>query len=147
MTIVTAYYEKSHSTGLARAIVAFIVLFDIIFAIGITPLQALYTVEVMTYETRAKGAALGAVAVNVAVLVNEFAWPIAFAKIGWKTYIVSAFWCVLQAILIYFLIPETGNCTVSAVILQSQSVSRTNVNSSLKKSTISSVQVIRAKPL
>ena len=146
MTIVTAYYENSYSTGFARAIVAFIILFDIIFAIGITPLQVLYTVEVLTYETRAKGVAFGGLAVNVAALVNDFAWPIAIAKIGWKTYIVSASWCVLQATLIYFFIPETGNCTVSTVNLRSPSSSRTDVNFSLKNSTIYLDQIILAKP-
>ena len=113
MAIVTAKYEDSGSAGLARAIVAFVVLFDIIFATGITPLQVLYTVEVMAFETRAKGVAFGFIAVNVAGLVNQFAWPIALAKIGWKTYIILAAWCLLQALLIYVVIPETRKCTVS----------------------------------
>ena len=112
MTIVTATYERSNATGPARAVIAFIILFDIIFATGITPLQVLYTVEVMAYETRAKGVAFGGIAVNVAALVNQFAWSIAIAKIGWKTYIILTFWCLIQTCLIYVFIPETRKCTV-----------------------------------
>ena len=113
MTIATATYEKSVDAGPARAVIAFIILFDIIFATAITPLQVLYTVEVMAYETRAKGVAFGGIAVNIAAVVNQFAWSVAIDKIGWKTYIILAFWCLLQTIMIYVFIPETKKCTVS----------------------------------
>ena len=48
----------------------------------------------------------------VATLVNQFAYPIALEKIEWKTYIVFALWCPVQALVIYFFIPETKNRTL-----------------------------------
>lgn len=115
MTIATSQHERTSSACSARVIVAFIILFDIIFALGITPLQVLYTVEVMAFETRAKGVAFGSLAVNVASIVNQFAWPVALAKIGWMTYVVLTAWCLFQATLIYLFIPETRNRTVSVL--------------------------------
>jgi MFS family permease len=113
MAVATSQHEKSGSADSARAIVAFIVLFDIVFAACVTPLQVLYTVEVLPFETRAKGDAFGGLAVNIAGLVNQFAWPISLAAIGWKTYIILVLWCLFQAIVIYLVLPETRNCTVS----------------------------------
>ena len=114
MTVAISQHEKSGSADSARVIVAFIVLFDIVFATCVTPLQVLYTVEVLPFETRAKGIAFGGLAVNIAGLVNQFAWPISLAAIGWKTYIVLVFWCLFQAIVIYLILPETRNSTVSS---------------------------------
>jgi len=46
------------------------------------------------------------------MLLNQFAWPVAMDKIGWHTYIIFCGWCGVQAIVIYFFIPETKNRTV-----------------------------------
>lgn len=51
------------------------------------------------------------------MLMNNYAWPVAMEKIGWRTYIIFAVWDVFQAIVIYFLIPETKNRTVSPILL------------------------------
>lgn len=44
---------------------------------------------------------------DLATLVNQFAYPVALKKITWKTYIVFVIWCPIQALVIYFFIPET----------------------------------------
>ena len=46
-------------------------------------------------------------------LVNQFGFPVALEKIAWKTYAVFLIWCFVQAAIIYVLIPETKNRTVS----------------------------------
>lgn len=69
----------------AKATVACIFLFGAVFSVGLTPLQALYPVEVLSFEGRAKGMAFSALAVNAGGLLNQFAWPISLANIGWKT--------------------------------------------------------------
>jgi MFS family permease len=43
------------SNDQARAIIAIIFLFGFVYGVGYTPLQALYPVEVLSYESRAKG--------------------------------------------------------------------------------------------
>jgi MFS family permease len=67
----------------AQAMLAFIFIFGAVYSVGITPLQALYPVEVLSFEQRAKGMAFSSLCVNAAGLLNAYAWPIALKKIGW----------------------------------------------------------------
>jgi hypothetical protein len=89
-----------------------IFLFGAVFSIGITPLQALYPVEVLSFEMRAKGMAFSSLAVNAGGLLNQFAWPISLKEIGWKTYIVFTVWDAIQFVVFYFLLPETSKRTL-----------------------------------
>lgn len=54
----SAKYTKSDNTAASNATVAIIYLFGFTFSIGFTPFQALYPVECLTFETRAKGMAV-----------------------------------------------------------------------------------------
>lgn len=57
VTALTAVYggdDNSNVNG-SRAAIAFIYLFGITYSFAYTPLQALYPVECLSYETRAKG--------------------------------------------------------------------------------------------
>jgi hypothetical protein len=95
-----------------KACLAFIFLFGAVFSIGFTPLQALYPVEVLSFEIRAKGMAFSSFAVNAAGLLNQYAWPVSMQKLGWKTYIIFTIWCAIQGIIIFITIPETKNRTL-----------------------------------
>ena len=79
---------------------------------GWTPLQALYPVECLSYEIRAKGMALSSVAVNIASLVNQYGFGNAMAKIGWYTYIVLTLWNLVQAFVCWLVAVETNNRTL-----------------------------------
>jgi len=46
------------------------------------------------------------------MMVNQFAYPVALKKITWKTYIVFVLWCPVQALVVYFFIPETKGRTL-----------------------------------
>lgn len=87
--------------------------FNSIYSVGITPLQALFPVEVLSFEMRAKGMAFSSLAVNLGGLLNQFAWPVALDNIGWKTYIVFTVQDAVQAFIIWWFIPETKGRTVS----------------------------------
>lgn len=52
-------------------------------------------------------------AVNAAGLLNQFAWPVSLANIGWHTYIIFVIWCAIQWAVLYFFLPETKKRTVS----------------------------------
>jgi sugar porter (SP) family MFS transporter len=56
--------------GQAKAVIAMIFLFGFIYAAGYTPLQQLYPVECLRYETRAKGMAYYNFWVNIAQFYN-----------------------------------------------------------------------------
>lgn len=97
----------------SKASLAMIFIFGSIYSVGITPLQALYPVEVLSFEMRAKGMAFSNLAVNAAGMLNQYAWPVSMDKIGWKTYIVFTVWDAIQVVIVYFLLPETKGRTVS----------------------------------
>lgn len=103
----------------SKASLAMIFIFGAVYSVGITPLQALFPVEVLSFEQRAKGMAFSSFATNAAGLLNQFAWPVSMKNIGWKTYIIFTIWDAVQAIVVYFLIPETKGRTVSTSITPS----------------------------
>jgi MFS family permease len=147
MTVSTAIYQMSIPTDPALApdakygtdsvagvvCLVFIFIFGAVYSIGFTPLQALYPVEVLSFEMRAKGMGFSGMAVaagktpttlttfperkvlidKTAGLLNQFAWPVSMDKIGWRTYIIFTIWCGIQSLIIFFWIPETKNRTVS----------------------------------
>lgn len=136
MTIASSQFAASDSTNgsAAKAMVAMIFLFGMVYSIGTTPLQALYPVEVLSFEMRAKGMAFSALAVNVGGLLNQFAWPISLKEIGWKTYIVFTVWDAIQVVVFYFLLPETKKRTLEE--LDSIFEAPNPVKESLKKKKI-----------
>lgn len=98
----------------SAATVAMIYIFQAIYSFGWTPMQALYPVEVLSFEMRAKGMAFSGLFVSCGTLVNQFGFPVALENIKWKTYIVFMVWCAVQAFLIYLFMPETKGRTVSS---------------------------------
>jgi hypothetical protein len=124
MTVSAALYQQSipnpddpksvgTNTAAGTASLAFIFIFGAVYSVGFTPLQALYPVEVLSFEMRAKGMGFSGFAVAAAGLLNQFAWPVSMQKLGWKTYIIFTIWCAIQATIVWFFIPETKNRTVS----------------------------------
>jgi len=87
-------------------------IFGAVYSFGLTPLQALYPVEVLSFEMRAKGMAFSSLAVNAGGLLGQFAWPVSLKAIGWKTYIVFIIWDAVQTAVFYFCLPETKNRTL-----------------------------------
>jgi MFS family permease len=85
MTVASALFARSSqsNTHAAEASIAFVFLFGAVFSFGLTPLQALYPVEVLSYEMRAKGMAFSGFSVAIGGLLNQFAWPISLKQIGW----------------------------------------------------------------
>ncbi|KAL7938304.1 general substrate transporter [Trichoderma chlorosporum] len=100
------------NSAASKAALAMIFIFGAVYSVGITPLQALYPVEVLSFEMRAKGMAFSSFATNAAGLLNQFAWPVSMKKIGWHTYIIFTIWDLVQVIVVYFFIPETKGRTL-----------------------------------
>jgi len=97
----------------ATATLAFIFIFGACYSIGLTPLQALYPVEVLSFEMRAKGMAFSTLAVNAGGMLGQFAWPISVDKIGWKTWIIFTVWNAVQFTVFWVRIPP--HCLVAKI--------------------------------
>ncbi|KAF3181594.1 hypothetical protein TWF225_006635 [Orbilia oligospora] len=98
--------------NMSNAVITFIYLFGVTYSITITPMQALYPVECLKYETRAKGMALNGLFIGIAGFYNLFVTSIAQVNIGWKYY----YWFIaenaLAAFLIFFIFVETKGRTL-----------------------------------
>ncbi|MCJ1282210.1 hypothetical protein MMC26_001533 [Xylographa opegraphella] len=112
VTIACSQAAMTGSKAASAATVAMVYIFQVCYSFGWTPMQALYPVEVLSFEMRAKGMAFSNLFVSVGGLVNQFGFPVALQNIGWETYIVFCVWCAVQTVIIYFLIPETKNRTL-----------------------------------
>ncbi|KAF2838439.1 MFS sugar transporter-like protein [Patellaria atrata CBS 101060] len=113
MTIATSQYASNDTNvSAAKASMSMIFLFGIVYSFGFTPLQALYPVEVLSFEMRAKGMSFSNLAVSAGGLINQFALPVALEKIAWKTYIIFVIWTLFQAATIWKYVPETRNRTL-----------------------------------
>jgi len=112
VTICAGIQASKHDKASSAAMVAFIYIFQVIYSIGWTPLQALYPVEVLSFEMRAKGMAFSNMFVTCGTLVNQFGFPVALQNIQWKTYPVFVVWCFVQTGIIYLIMPETKNRTL-----------------------------------
>ena len=138
--------DKTNKASSA-AVVAMIYIFQAVYSFGWTPLQALYPVEVLSYEMRAKGMAFSGLFVNFGTLVNQFGFPESLEKIQWKTYIVFMIWCLVQAGLAYLFAPETKNRTVSFHCSKFAQFNANHCNSSKNLMTSSALQTQEKLPL
>ncbi|KAL2846317.1 general substrate transporter [Aspergillus pseudodeflectus] len=96
----------------ARAQIAMIFIFGFVYSAGWTPNQAMYPVECLRYESRAKGMAMNNFFINIASFYNTFVTGIAFTRVGWKYYFLFIFWCTFEVAVIYFLFVETSKRTL-----------------------------------
>lgn len=89
-TALEATYEKQIADGgvgdpnVARGVLAMIFLYSLAFNIGWAPLQVTYVIEILPYHLRAKGLVLYNLFVACALIFNQYANPVALAKITWK---------------------------------------------------------------
>ncbi|KAF4465388.1 Lactose permease [Fusarium albosuccineum] len=120
--------QAAVSPSVSKAVLAWVYIFQICYSVGWTPLQALYPVEVLSYEIRAKGMAFSSLFTSAAMLVMQFGIPVALKNIAWKTYIVFCIWCFIQSGILYLLVPETKNRTLEELdhIFSSKSPVRTS---------------------
>jgi len=120
--------------GQAKTVIALIFIFGFVFSAGYTPLQQLYPVECLRYESRAKGMAFYNFWVNIAGFYNTFVTGIAFSGAGWKYYFLFIFWDIFEFAFIYFFYVETRRRTLEE--LSEIFRSRTPVKTSLAKTQV-----------
>jgi hypothetical protein len=114
----TDAYLATVPGSVSKAALAWVYIFQICYSVGWTPMQALYPVEVLSFEMRAKGMGFSSLFTSIGLLANQFGISVALDAITWKTYIVFTCWCAIQAGIMYLIVPETKNRTVSIILFQ-----------------------------
>jgi MFS family permease len=112
ITILSSQFAGSGNKAGSNATIAMIYLFGFTFSVAFTPFQALYPVECLNFETRAKGMAVYNFWVNVAGFFNQYVTPIGLGDVAWKFYFLYIGWDAFQAAFIYFFYVETKDRTL-----------------------------------
>ena len=78
-------------------------------------MQSLYPVEVLSFNSRAKGMAFLAFMNNAVKVMNTYVPPIAIANSGWKYYLLYVFWDAFGVVVIYFFFVETRGWSLEEI--------------------------------
>ncbi|KAF8761349.1 General substrate transporter [Rhizoctonia solani] len=95
--------EDQKNLNVGRGAVAAFFWFNIIYSFAYTPLQALYPVECLHTNARAKGMAMYAFVVGAISFINLYAGPIALENIKHNYIFIFVGWDLIEATLWYFL--------------------------------------------
>ncbi|KAL7931436.1 general substrate transporter [Trichoderma chlorosporum] len=81
ITGATARYQIAHDVHASSAMIAFIFIFGVVFAVGYTPMQPVYSPEILANDMRANGVMVSSITSGCAGFVNTFAAPLAMQNI------------------------------------------------------------------
>jgi len=116
-TICSAIYQNTGDGAAGRAVIAFIWLFSVSYALAWSGLLVAYTVEIMPFKIRAKGLMLMNFWVQVALVINQYVNPLGFQHLNpnWKLYTIYTCWIALELVFVYFLYVETKGPTLEEI--------------------------------
>ncbi|RDW64055.1 hypothetical protein BP5796_10557 [Coleophoma crateriformis] len=115
MAILTKLYSGSDNASASAAVVFLIFFFYGWYSLVWTPLSYMYPLEVLSYSLRANGLSVFNGACYAAAFFNTYVIPYAMTWSGWGFYLISAFWCFGEAVVMYFYFPETRGMTLEEV--------------------------------
>src|SRR5258705_389787 len=101
-----------HNLAVGKGAVAAYFFFNIIYSFAYTPLQALYPVECLQTNSRAKGMSMLGVVVSAVSFINTYAGPIALANIKYNYVFIFVGWDVIESFIWYFICVETVGRTL-----------------------------------
>src|SRR5260370_40287095 len=101
-----------HNLAVGRGAVAAYFFFGIIYSFAYTPLQALYPVECLQTNSRAKGMSMYGIVVSLIGFINTYAGPIALANIKYNYVFIFVGWDVIETLIWYFIGVETVGRTL-----------------------------------
>ncbi|CAK5270442.1 unnamed protein product [Mycena citricolor] len=111
----TKTFGTSTNNAGIYATVAMIFLFQGAYSFGWTPLLYVYPPEVLNYAVRANGMGVFQIVLNGTALMAVFAFPIAVANIGWKTYVINAAWNALEVPFVLWYWVETAGKSLEEI--------------------------------
>ncbi|KAH8118263.1 general substrate transporter [Phellopilus nigrolimitatus] len=104
--------EDAKDLKVGQGAVAAYFFFNIVYSFAYTPLQAIYPVECLSTNGRAKGMAMYGVVVNLFGFINMFAGPIALNNIQYNYVFIFVGWDCIEGALWYFFAVETVGRTL-----------------------------------
>ncbi|KAF8323123.1 general substrate transporter [Clavulina sp. PMI_390] len=108
-----AHQDPNHENlAVGRGAVAAYFFFNIIYSFAYTPLQALYPVECLQTNSRAKGMSMYGVVVSAISFVNTYAGPIALANIKYNYVFIFVGWDIVESVIWYLICVETVGRTL-----------------------------------
>ncbi|KAL5352683.1 Ribulose bisphosphate carboxylase large chain [Pseudogymnoascus australis] len=102
-----AYFLHLDIKATPTLVVVFVMIYNAAFGFSWGPIPWLYPPEILPLSIRSKGASLST-ATNwfFNFIVGEIT-PILQETIGWRLYLMHAFFCVTSFVVVYFIYPET----------------------------------------
>jgi MFS family permease len=108
--------HRAQTPGSNNALIFFIWVYQIAYSLAWSGLLVGYAIEILPYQVRAKGLMILNLTIQIALLLNEYANPVAFLAFGldhsWKLYIIYTFWIGLEFTFVYFMYVETKGPTL-----------------------------------
>ncbi|KAJ5759006.1 general substrate transporter [Penicillium odoratum] len=114
-TICSALFDKTSSSSLGTAVLAFIFIFYFHYDIAYTPLVIAYPTEILPYNMRSRGISVELLAIYGSQLALSFINPVALDSIGWRYYIVFACVSAFSVITNWVLLPETKGYSLEEI--------------------------------
>lgn len=103
---------QASNLAVGRGAVAAYFFFNIVYSFAYTPLQALFPVECLQTNSRAKGMSMYGVTVSLVGFINTYAGPIALNNIKYNYIFIFVGWDLIETVLWYFLCVETVGRTL-----------------------------------
>ncbi|RKK13267.1 hypothetical protein BFJ66_g14015 [Fusarium oxysporum f. sp. cepae] len=114
-TSLTGSFIATNNATIGKAVIAFVFITNLFYAIAWSPLLQAYTVEIYPYTPRSRGISfLYMSSFSALVLANQVN-PIAMHSIGCKYYILFCCIILLLLVTIWFLFPETKGHTLEEI--------------------------------
>jgi len=116
-TICSSVYQNDHNASAGKAVIAFIWIFNVSYALAWSGLLVAYTVEILPYKIRAKGLMVMNFWIQVALVINQYVNPLGFAHLNpnWKLYTIYTCWIGFELVFVYFLYVETRGPTLEEI--------------------------------
>ncbi len=105
-TICSSQYQENGNKAAGHAVVAFIWIHGVCYALAWSGLLVAYTVEIMPFKIRAKGLMIMNFWIQVALVVNQYLNPIALKHLNptYKFYIIYTVSCSIPPLKEYFML-------------------------------------------
>lgn len=114
ITILTKIYLGKDNVAASAGIVALIFLFSGACSSVWAPVSGLYVIEVLPFSLRSNGFAALNFMLYTGTFFNTYVIPFAM-RITWGFYLITAGWCIVECIVMYFLFPETQGMNLEEV--------------------------------